>query len=651
MKTRLFITGLGIILLIGLSLILSDYSREQNLTGLATKEIEPIICEDYDLEDLEDTNYERCLDFADELRTGMATQNLDAEGYDILYFITLASMESNCDDSYKGGILQADYCLSNFCPTTQDRVNKAFEVYGDSVRALKNKDLTQDEYNSLVLYGYNRGPGLAARAADQIAEGESLQEAMVDTCTAHFNTPEKLYDDEGNNKCTYYGYGAKYAEKFLDTYEKVCEAASGDGITTGFSKQKVKFQKFGIYKVKPYFTTQYPITLKPYEELKTFAEGVISECQNDPEYCLNQKITEFNDNHDDVKVRKECEEGPERVLFDYAERIYDCSKTESTDCFCPFTKYYHESVLGDDLNDEEFKFKVEYKFEEDGLYNYEISIEEPENLDYSIVVSVPFEIDFEEFEFRNDASWITDIADFFQDIIGDSDNGKFLYLSNNKFQLAEVVVTDRNKLRIIETGEEIDKDFCPGTKKTQFRMCAVIENELPRYKESQVVYEKPKVKFALTLEDNKPPKISQTTNSVVNDVSLTKRFVILEWPESQEQISQYNVYHSDADFSSASLNYAKQNTEVDELLYPYMPSSAYVEIKSYGLINCFGQCMISTSANEQPIQKGRYFKMDGNIVYVLELPDEDYYIAVTAVDAAGNENQISTDNYITIPAS
>ncbi|MFC2135449.1 lytic transglycosylase domain-containing protein [Bacteroidota bacterium] len=330
----------------------------------------------------------------------------------------------------------------------------------------------------------------------------------------------------------------------------------------------------GTFEFGQNFRTKINYDLTVYDELEEFSSETINECKDKVEECLENKITEFNNARKEneaevVEVKSniikilpmsECEEGTEKLYYDFVENLQDCTHAWSNNCKCQITESYSEEEIEKiNYNFNQIRFD-EKETEDEKKRTFNVSLTRPTELvsDFSIdqkdilmmqVYKFKYNDELENekliFESSTDRRIITDDLNF-NNIFLVRKNNKFEFMLEEKETLLEQIgwtisnlgeeifpLTEENnkeEMMLInpsnpEQKENIPRE-CPVARQT-FRLCAVTKNMLPELKENpdkigsfDLEYKNSKVKFALTLADETSPKQIQNL-----DVELTNEVI------------------------------------------------------------------------------------------------------------------------------
>jgi murein DD-endopeptidase MepM/ murein hydrolase activator NlpD len=87
------------------------------------------------------------------------------------------------------------------------------------------------------------------------------------------------------------------------------------------------------------FSVKVNVKLNPYDGLSTWFEDTWNECIDDPAKCLDESITEYNDDKDNpftIKYGKNCESRPDNIFYSLMEGLEDCFSNNVKGCTCQF---------------------------------------------------------------------------------------------------------------------------------------------------------------------------------------------------------------------------------------------------------------------------------------------------------------------------
>jgi len=532
-KMALIIGSLiGIVLVISAALIFTP-SSQQKITGYATNLDETYFCKDYDIEDMDDVSaLQGCVNFKEIVLQEMQNLGMLDKGIDPLLIFSLAQQESSCNPQDARGLLMVDSCArpETKCEDERERIVRGLTIFNDNMNSLQQKGIEGVDLIKMTLFSYNRGIGTANKAVERIKLGESMEKAMEDACREVYDKDCKGTDDlcnkdkKGNDKCTDTGYGVDYPRIVLKKYQDYCDDLDGEIKNGIYDYQdaglEIEVQVYGSYDIKPNFKIRKKHNLSFYEELKIFSEDVIKECETEtPQTCIDEKMQLFNDGHDNIELKHECETPTESVFYDTLQNIQNCINTEKKDCVCLLTPTISKNELGDDA-DKSFVFRFSKLKEQEGMFYYEIKVEEQKSKAFpssareqpeerSDYVALPFELKFSQVTFQEAPSgfWGT-ITDFFKDMVksyyGIADINDiflefyFIYVdpTDNTYKLAKGV---DGKLMLDDNTELVDKTSCEKVayEVNDYKFCAITSETYPTMKDDEVVWEPLKIKFSL----------------------------------------------------------------------------------------------------------------------------------------------------------
>ncbi|MAE13267.1 hypothetical protein CMO92_01770, partial [Candidatus Woesearchaeota archaeon] len=92
-----------------------------------------------------------------------------------------------------------------------------------------------------------------------------------------------------------------------------------------------EIKSFGSYSFTPSASAAIENDLDQFDKMVAFMKGVVEECDDKTEYCLNQKIAEFNEENE-RNLSRDC--GESLLFYEYVEKYTDCTENAQVNCFC-----------------------------------------------------------------------------------------------------------------------------------------------------------------------------------------------------------------------------------------------------------------------------------------------------------------------------
>ncbi len=398
----------------------------------------------------------------------------------------------------------------------------------------------------------------------------------------------------------------------------------------------------GTYYFKPSFSTEINFDFNLYGELIKFADKTMDDCRisdQKKEDCLNEKTDEFNEKissqylqnniYVNLAFGAECDANEnEKFMYSFVEELENCFS--STDSYC-------ECYL------EKNKFSVKATSSEDTTtFTYSDS-----NIGGNINSN-------------------TQTLDMYHPIYFWSNNEK-KSVNNFKIDLTNAIIYKNKDSFEIKAAKEPNVKNCQVIK-NKYRLCLKTNYTIPEINKNKIVDKNITIKFALTIRDNIPPKI--TENVELQTLKHSKNSIIVSWDKAKEQdVTEYKIYLADTE---------SQLTSADASSILQIPFRTLdVRNSNYYLLNEIDmnqepECQIAyynnkdtaqndpyclfkytiKDANNQPIQitleknklyfdavKNKFiYVLDGNYELNSLTSDKEKFIAVTAVDADLNED-------------
>lgn len=357
----------------------------------------------------------------------------------------------------------------------------------------------------------------------------------------------------------------KYVERVGGYYYAWGGTASETTISTTTSSK-------GYYQFEQNFKTSVEYDFSFYEDIETFAKETIEECNDEVETCLERKRTEFNEKYTNTNtvllLLEECEDGEEKVFYDFINNLNDCAFAWGEKCRCQVTEDYTD----DELKSLAKKYNI-FFYEKDKNEFFEIP-EHPEMVIHksnkSITLDAP--VLAKDFYMKKTFGWMPTYYGFeyedntikntkihFENFLEEDSNK---YKAEN-FEKIYIAVKDDEQSWMIENDEggtvEIEKkglgrdletetgitNVCPVAKQT-FNLCVKTSYYFPTLTGEGIQSEESKIKFAINLVD-------ETAPSKINDLKGTLRLdntIMFEWTEEKEDVALYELYYQGEDFTS-----------------------------------------------------------------------------------------------------
>ncbi|NQU98107.1 lytic transglycosylase domain-containing protein [Candidatus Woesearchaeota archaeon] len=350
----------------------------------------------------------------------------------------------------------------------------------------------------------------------------------------------------------------------------------------------------GFFEFGQNFKTSTEYNLSIYEELKEFAQETIDECKDNVSKCLDNKMSEYNKEHDTELLHlHDCEEGAERVFYDFIENLQDCTYSWGDNCKCKITEEYSEDEIKAGLK-EDYRITFSEKIVPQSMVAtpklfFEVEMAEPKELKAEFSIEDTNFWAPEEYLFEYNKELENKRITFYDQLSGNRHeledfNKLFLVKRNNKLSLWVDSEFSEKFRTAVQTPSEIPNE-CTVAKQT-FRICAKTTDKLPVVKENnnrkELVYEEAKIKFALTLIDETPPAKVKNLNVQRSDSRIT-----ITW--EQENIddlvlykaSYYNTATNEQLIGEFYKEQAEENIAIKEKNKLYYEGLPNTEIKYY----------------------------------------------------------------------
>jgi len=431
---------------------------------------------------------------------------------------------------------------------------------------------------------------------------------------------------------------------------------------TGFAVKKEKIPEFyGTYSIKPSFKVNVDYDFEEYNKIIDDLKK-ISNCAKDGtpvETCIDEL------EKTDYGWELNCQEGVEKIFYDFVEFYQDCFNSEDNNCICKLNLDYSEEDIKKYNLIGKYKLKLEQDYDQ-GIIK--LRLEEPEtDLEYDIKTNKignfnPFEYTIEykkdkkgeaELMFKEelagnsysimpiDALMLYKFDDRYSnkkqdeiEFFGEDKDGKDKVIS---FSKEEKNVEDVKKLKECTIKRNIHK-FCVTNTKKQFYVFDKIKNKLE--------LKNPVIKFAAYIEDLPPPVVE---NIEIRDKLIDDKSVIIKWDKSKaDDVMAYNIYYAKSALNlfdgNKALSEMKEELKIEKLSTAEIEA---IEVDKLVLNNCefdFDKkgCVYTTGKPEGIIlEKGKlyYFKepLKEYYLYALSVDNEEHDFSVTAIDKNGNE--------------
>lgn len=418
---------------------------------------------------------------------------------------------------------------------------------------------------------------------------------------------------------------------------------------------------YGTYSIKPSFKVNIDYDLEDYNKIiKSLNE--ISKCTKDGttiEKCMEntEKTTP------DYEWELNCDKGPEKVFYDFAEFYQGCFDSEDNNCICRLDLDYSEEEIKQynlaggykikskqDINNniialelEEQQIDLKYNIKTNKIKNWnpiEYSIDYQEKKKESAILKFRIELTGDSYDIK----YPDEIILYkFNDRSKDKKQNEmeFIKLENNKAIFPNKEEKELENLKECTIKKNIHK-FCVTNKKKQFYVFDKIKNK-PELKN-------PIIKFAAYIEDL-PPQVVEDIN--VKDKLIDDKSVMLKWDKSKaEDVVKYNVY-----YAKSSLNLFEENKSLTEIKKTEgfnqktlsLENIKQIKIPSLILDNCnfdFDKksCIYATGEETGIIlEKEKIYLFKDALskefyIYALSVEDNiDYDFSITSVDKNGNE--------------
>ena len=135
----------------------------------------------------------------------------------------------------------------------------------------------------------------------------------------------------------------KEVQDYVEYVNGYYQAWGGQDITSGGI--------FGTYSFDQNFKVSTNFDLGLYDKVGDFVKKVSSECDNNLVRCMQNHIDDFNSKSNyKIKPLSECEDGINRVLYDFAENIENCAYSVNDNCICKISKNYDSTFAQDIYN-------------------------------------------------------------------------------------------------------------------------------------------------------------------------------------------------------------------------------------------------------------------------------------------------------------
>jgi N-acetyl-anhydromuramyl-L-alanine amidase AmpD len=418
----------------------------------------------------------------------------------------------------------------------------------------------------------------------------------------------------------YNGFGCDPKARNDLYVDLVSKWASGWGYTGTYQnivKAEVETGILGTYDIKPSYTTSVGFDFKILDKLTEFAQKTTKECggADSKDLCVQDNIQLFNTenipifakNNEHINLTTNCEDDYiTKILMGTVREIDDCVNSNETECQCVINS-------PEDIN-----------------INLRGSVEGT-TLTYN----------------GNDKQ-----RNVYSDRIIYSNGG----LINKTVSLKDVTISKN------QTGLSFENKY--GRKcaplKNSYDMCLKTDFNVPVVKNDKLIYENLTLKFSIRLRDDVPP------DSVVNidaySQNHTNNSIILTWDKNPElDVAKYIIYLSD------DMNTFNRPTDGLKSAIPYRVIPAVQGFDEYYDIDyqnpvckvnadntgvyCVFNVAASKAVNGAGIRitleenKLYYLSKSNQFLYILNGSDaynkladgQDKNIAITAVDADGNE--------------
>lgn len=616
---------------------------------------EMIYCKDADLSKLANSNIryvDGCYNYRDLFLQYSAQNGLTERGIDPIMIMALAMQESKCGyiTNFRGILQVDDACTRDHpCITMASQIDAGTDNFKRKFDSISTKNLNPKDTLVLALFSYNRGEGTALSAAEKVQAGQTVNDAMLEACTANYiDSPTVCRGDYARclytsgtsptghkNKCTDAGMGAAYPESVLSYFNQICVAAGGEvknGIYVGTMMGGSGIS--GVYSVMPHFNVAVNYNLSIYELIKTFTSNVKARCIDNPEPCLDAAVSDFNANNPSMEMTRDCEMGTVKIFFDAMERFQECSEANVTDCACKLTNLYSK----DEIKNKKLKGEYEFKFsmQDDKVL---VQMTKPVINYYSFPINQSTNIP-EKYSIKYDDDGYLDSEITGDNIITTADKEEiYLYVmnesknftkldnsNNNLNNNINIPNINNNKLFFSDYDQNgVDYNECVYQKQ-KFRLCLKTNDEIPQLDENMNTVIKPvTIKFAINLYDNVAP-LALTGLSVLN---VSGDVYKLQWsdnPPGAQDIVAYNIYYSDQDFLGVNKNAFSQ---------------------SGGIARKFTVPWVSQPFDDTNYNLGVIYNdvLSNMKTIYIQLPVKDRYFAVTAFDK--NNNEIKFTGFVT----
>lgn len=619
----------------------------------------------------------KCNQYKTQIEQEMQNNQLNV---DTLFLFSLIDQESSCRNAeellasnsltWAGGLMQVDYdCLKTI--TNQDYLNcvktttdpkSCYGLYAPNyacdtvekqiasgVKDFKGKydnaltaGFSGTDAFSLISFAYNRGQTAANTAIKYNQDGDELVVATAKACSDIYTKSGNGCEycrltNNGKDKCTDSGLGARYSENIFNKYEKACKDAGGqlsnyqkpdydllNSISGIFTPTPVVSRTTGGYKFNPSFKLIEDFDLGIFLRIEKEVEKITEECSENANkrLCVNNFLSDSAKNPEELKI------GPydtnEFAIFNLAEQIYLCSNSSTSNtCYCNIS-LENDLTLYDDLKIIEYNGNIVFEKKFQGK-----------------TISYPISLDKELINTIKTGNII------FKNNIVDRNINKNIYLqkTSSGYQILDSVVNLPQTCNINQNQYVLSKK--------QDRKYVYYDEGLGRY-----TINSQDIEFAITLSDTTPP---QKLTFGLEGLKFEDKKILITFKKSlDEDTVNYYLFYSKQDFTNKDV---KKAVGGQDLLVSYINLFTQAQNNTYDsyerlqpscdnidFSNGVNYCDINAS-----LKKAGVFvsvNMSLNTTYnfsdydefaaVLKLAEGDYYFTVLAMD--GSNNILGFDN-------
>ena len=419
-------------------------------------------------------------------------------------------------------------------------------------------------------------------------------------------------------------------------------------------------QKLGEYSIMPSFKARIDYNMEEeYGKLKTELKKIIDECktQENMEECISKKTDE------DTEIQWKCEEKNTDVLYDFADKLKDCTRLQQENVMCQFffdkreyinkvkaqrtfeiklTNWYPPRIKAELFEDGKW---LAMEYVDFGRLAYSDDIKKPAKNANSITMKVLFNEGtptVQEFYASTDASPRVELSKLFLLYKSKKNEAEAADTANAHFIDAAVESNFRTPPNIVIN--------LPNIKGIKF--CAKTGRKIMAYDSSDnsVKMRDIEYKFAITFPKAAPKPLESLEAS---DALKAENSIILVWSKPKEEVDSYSIYYSWNDFSGRKISDIKKDESIKKIS---AEAGNPVRIENIDLTKCNfdsigSPCKYDIYKNS--LQPGRiyYWKSKDKLIYfVNDLADgQEYYFAVTAANSQGeisNDKTISGNTYV-----